>query len=56
LICACRGDTPFCSEECRQQQIDTDEAAEKGSKKSAAAAREQQTKQQSPHRVPVWAR
>ncbi|XP_051193250.1 uncharacterized protein [Lolium perenne] len=50
-----RGDTPFCSEECRQQQIDTDEAAEKGSKKSVAAKREQQT-QQHPHRVPIWAR
>ncbi|KAG2680124.1 hypothetical protein I3843_11G084900 [Carya illinoinensis] len=24
-----RGDTPFCSEECRQEQIDTDEAKEK---------------------------
>ncbi|KAG5228775.1 FCS-LIKE ZINC FINGER 1-RELATED [Salix viminalis] len=24
-----RGDTPFCSEECRQEQIDTDEANEK---------------------------
>ncbi|KAM0924289.1 hypothetical protein ACQ4PT_004932 [Festuca glaucescens] len=52
-----RGDTPFCSEECRQQQIDADEAAEKGSKKSAAATREQQTQQQkNTHRVPVWAR
>ncbi|KAE8680321.1 hypothetical protein F3Y22_tig00111392pilonHSYRG00642 [Hibiscus syriacus] len=25
----CRGDTPFCSEECRQEQIDMDEAMEK---------------------------
>ncbi|KAM0828094.1 hypothetical protein ACQ4PT_067773 [Festuca glaucescens] len=52
-----RGDTPFCSEECRQQQIDTDEAAEKRSNQSAAATREQQTQQQkNTHRVPVWAR
>lgn len=26
---SCRGDTPFCSEECRQEQIETDEAKEK---------------------------
>ncbi|KAJ6342259.1 hypothetical protein OIU78_010231 [Salix suchowensis] len=26
---SCIGDTPFCSEECRQEQIDTDEANEK---------------------------
>ncbi|CAM0944782.1 unnamed protein product [Alopecurus aequalis] len=51
-----RGDTPFCSEECRQQQIDSDEAAEKKSKQSAAATREQQRQQQNAHRVPVWAR
>lgn len=25
----CRGDTPFCSEECRKEQIDMDEAKEK---------------------------
>lgn len=25
----CRGDTPFCSEECRQEQIEMDEAKEK---------------------------
>lgn len=30
LLCwICRGDTPFCSEECRQEQIETDEAKEK---------------------------
>uniref|UniRef100_A0A453PAS0 FLZ-type domain-containing protein n=3 Tax=Triticinae TaxID=1648030 RepID=A0A453PAS0_AEGTS len=52
-----RGDTPFCSEECRQQQIDTDEAAEKRPKKSAAATTtEQQSQRQSSHRVPIWAR
>ncbi|XP_051196229.1 FCS-Like Zinc finger 3 [Lolium perenne] len=48
-----RGDTPFCSEECRQQQINTDEVAEKRSNQSAAATREQQ---KNTHRVPVWAR
>ncbi|KQK00818.1 uncharacterized protein LOC100830122 [Brachypodium distachyon] len=43
-----RGDTPFCSAECRQQQIDSDEAAEKRSKQSAAArSREQQRQRQS---------
>uniref|UniRef100_A0ACD5ZLY9 Uncharacterized protein n=1 Tax=Avena sativa TaxID=4498 RepID=A0ACD5ZLY9_AVESA len=52
-----RGDAPFCSEECRQQQIDSDEAAEKRSNQSAAATREQQTHQRkNTHRVPVWAR
>lgn len=25
----CRGDTPFCSEECRQEQIEIDEMKEK---------------------------
>ena len=25
----CRGNTPFCSEECRQEQIETDEAKER---------------------------
>uniref|UniRef100_A0ACD5Z431 Uncharacterized protein n=1 Tax=Avena sativa TaxID=4498 RepID=A0ACD5Z431_AVESA len=51
------GDTPFCSEECRQQQIDSDEAAEKRSGQSAAATREQQTQQRkNALRVPVWAR
>lgn len=25
----CRGDTPFCSEECRQEQIEIDELKEK---------------------------
>ncbi|CAM8883297.1 unnamed protein product [Rhodiola kirilowii] len=31
-----RGDTPFCSEECRQEQIDIDEAREKKLKMSSA--------------------
>lgn len=29
LIYVCRGDTPFCSEGCRQEQMDIDEAMEK---------------------------
>ena len=28
----CRGDTPFCSDECRQEQIELDEAKEKNRK------------------------
>ncbi|KAJ6853506.1 uncharacterized protein M6B38_249805 [Iris pallida] len=31
-----RGDTPFCSEECRQEQIEIDESFEKKSKKSSS--------------------
>ncbi|CAK9321549.1 unnamed protein product [Citrullus colocynthis] len=33
-----RGDTPFCSEECRQEQIEIDEAKEKKWRRSSAAA------------------
>ncbi|KAG8071907.1 hypothetical protein GUJ93_ZPchr0006g45953 [Zizania palustris] len=55
-----RGDTPFCSEECRQRQIDADEASEmkKRSKQPAATRREQQQQRQrqSPQAIPVWAR
>ena len=29
ILKSCRGDTPFCSEECRQEQIEIDEAKEK---------------------------
>uniref|UniRef100_A0A0D9VJM3 FLZ-type domain-containing protein n=1 Tax=Leersia perrieri TaxID=77586 RepID=A0A0D9VJM3_9ORYZ len=52
-----RGDTPFCSEECRQRQIDADDASEmkKRSKQPAAAARGEQQRQ-GLHGVPVWAR
>jgi hypothetical protein len=47
------GDTPFCSEQCRQQQIDNDKTVENGSKISAATTREQQMQQQNnTHRVP----
>ncbi|BAS80344.1 FCS-Like Zinc finger 2 [Oryza sativa Japonica Group] len=56
-----RGDTPFCSEECRQRQIDADDASEmmkKRAKMQPAAARGEQQPQrrQSPHGIPVWAR
>ncbi|KGN55805.1 FCS-Like Zinc finger 2 [Cucumis sativus] len=33
-----RGDTPFCSEECRQEQIEIDEMKEKKWRRSSAAA------------------
>ncbi|XP_057421325.1 FCS-Like Zinc finger 2-like [Lotus japonicus] len=33
-----RGDTPFCSEECRQEQIEIDEAKEKNMKASSMKA------------------
>lgn len=36
--CLCRGDTPFCSEECRQEQIEIDEAKEKNMKASSMKA------------------
>ena len=32
----CRGDTPFCSEECRAEQIDIDETKEKSKNLSAS--------------------
>ncbi|GJN21881.1 hypothetical protein PR202_gb09403 [Eleusine coracana subsp. coracana] len=51
-----RGDTPFCSEECRQQQIETDEAREKKSKRSPARKEQRQRQSCSPRRIPVWAR
>ncbi|CAL5054969.1 unnamed protein product [Urochloa decumbens] len=56
-----RGDTPFCSEDCRQQQIEADEAREKRSRQPAAAAgkRERERRQRqssSPQRIPLWAR
>ncbi|CAL4884730.1 unnamed protein product [Urochloa decumbens] len=53
-----RGDTPFCSEDCRQQQIEADEAREKRSRQPAAAAgkRERERQSSSPQRIPLWAR
>lgn len=57
----CRGDTPFCSDECRQQQIEADEARERRSRQQPAAAttkreRERERQSSSPQRIPLWAR
>jgi hypothetical protein len=38
LVCLCRGDTPFCSEECREQQIEVDRAKHRRKKRAAAHA------------------
>lgn len=44
----CRGDTPFCSEECRQQEIEKDEAKDrKRNISSLKAMRKKEQKQQS---------
>lgn len=45
LMNFCRGDTPFCSEECRQEQIEMDEATEKNRSISSIKAfrKEQKT-------------
>jgi hypothetical protein len=50
-----RGDTPFCSEECRQEQIEIDEAREQRSKQTGRAEQQRQKQKQSPHMIPVWA-
>ncbi|RCV35127.1 hypothetical protein SEVIR_7G226500v4 [Setaria viridis] len=52
-----RGDMPFCSEECRQEQIDIDEAREQRSKQTGRAEQQLQRQQQkqSPQRIPIWA-
>ena len=55
MFCNCRGDTPFCSEECRQEQIERDEAKEKKknlsySVKSAMRRKEQRSSSSSPTR------
>uniref|UniRef100_A0A2P2JBJ8 Senescence-associated family protein n=1 Tax=Rhizophora mucronata TaxID=61149 RepID=A0A2P2JBJ8_RHIMU len=34
-----RGNTPFCSKECRQEQIDMDESVEKSLKMSSSSSR-----------------
>ncbi|GKV10752.1 hypothetical protein SLEP1_g22072 [Rubroshorea leprosula] len=49
-----RGDTPFCSEECRQEQIDMDEAKEKNlnfSSSITALRKKDQKKSPSPTRA-----
>ena len=56
IVCVnCRGDVPFCSEECRQEQIERDEAKEKKqslsySVKSAMRRKEQRSSSSSPTR------
>lgn len=55
FVCNCRGDTPFCSEECRQEQIERDEEEEKKknlsySVKSAMRRKEQRSSSSSPTR------
>lgn len=48
----CRGDTPFCSEECRQEQIEVDEAKEKNRNLSSsmkALRKKEQRKSASPN-------
>ncbi|GLT49088.1 hypothetical protein SLA2020_226690 [Shorea laevis] len=47
-----RGDTPFCSEECRQQQIEVDEGEEKNLSSSRKALRNKdQRKSASPNKA-----
>nr|GMC80085.1 FCS-Like Zinc finger 3 [Ipomoea batatas]GMC82524.1 FCS-Like Zinc finger 3 [Ipomoea batatas] len=41
-----RGNSPFCSEECRQEQIDMDEAEEKRWRVSASCSKRSSTKTQ----------
>lgn len=47
IVVHCRGDMPFCSEECRKEQIEIDEAKEKSWKlsiKTSSSRKEQQRK------------
>ena len=46
-----RGDTPFCSEECRQQQIKFDEAQEKSKKLRSAAVKAKERRSDKPAAV-----
>ncbi|GAA0147804.1 hypothetical protein LIER_07417 [Lithospermum erythrorhizon] len=46
-----RGDTPFCSEECRQEQIEMDEAKEKSWKSTKAFRKMEQTTSTSPNKT-----
>jgi hypothetical protein len=51
-LCPRRGDTPFCSEECRQQQIEVDRAKHRRKKRAAAhafSARSREHRQQQQH-------
>jgi len=40
----CRGDTPFCSEECREEQIEIDEAKEKSRKMKVLRSKKEKAK------------
>lgn len=44
MIYVCRGDTPFCSEGCRQEQMDIDEAMEKKKNRSLSNIRDASSK------------
>jgi len=44
-----RGDTPFCSEECRQQQIEVDRAKHRRKKRAAAHALSTRSKENRHH-------
>ncbi|KAL3497655.1 hypothetical protein ACH5RR_040387 [Cinchona calisaya] len=46
-----RGDTPFCSEECRQEQIEMDEAKEKSWNSMRALRKNDQRKSTSPNKT-----
>ena len=48
----CRGDTPFCSEECRAEQIEIDESKEKNKNLSASmkALRKKEQSETSPNK------
>ncbi|RWW00503.1 hypothetical protein GW17_00036538 [Ensete ventricosum] len=53
----CRGDTPFCSEECRQEQIEIDEAGEKSRKLSVKVSRSRKERRKSgeSQKIRLWA-
>lgn len=46
---------PFCSEDCRNEQIVIDEAREKGWKHSSEKQKQGKKQKQSSQRIPVWA-
>ncbi|GAA0142358.1 hypothetical protein LIER_03275 [Lithospermum erythrorhizon] len=46
-----RGDIPFCSEECRQEQIEMDEAMEKSCNSTKALKKKEQTTSTSPNKT-----
>ncbi|CAL9101644.1 unnamed protein product [Musa acuminata var. zebrina] len=52
-----RGDTPFCSEECRQEQIEIDEAGENSRKLSVKVSRSRKERRKSgeSQKIHVWA-